>query len=119
MTETTPPPAGAPLDFEGLVVALLPLGPYHAALEPMVADLARIAALNDQLNAAFRRIADRSGFAAGGTVHREHLAEDAEAVHTFFEYVHFASPAFLGSVGEWPLGGVRSAATEEPGGVRG
>ena len=55
---------------------------------------------------AFRRIAERSGFPEGA-VEREHLAEDAEAVHTFFEYVYFASPGFLGSVGEWPLGGVR------------
>lgn len=101
------PPADAPLDFERLVVALLPLDPYHEELEPLVGDLARIAALNTQLNAAFHRIAARSGFAGGGAVEREHLAEDAEAVHTYFEYVYFASPAFLGSVGEWPPGGAR------------
>lgn len=115
MSETSP---DTPLDFEGLVIALLPLGPYHAALEPMVADLARIAALNTQLNAAFRRIAERSGFPAGA-VHREHLAEDGEAVATFFEYVHFASPSFLGSVGEWPLVGQRPLADKASGGARG
>lgn len=102
-----PSPPEAPLDFQRLVAALLPLDPYHAALEPLTGDLARIAALNMQLNAAFTRIAERAGFAEGGTVAREHLAEDAGAVHSFFEYVHFASPAFLGSVGEWPLGGQR------------
>lgn len=101
------PSNAAPLDFRALVVALLPLDPYHAALEPLVDDLARIAELNDQLNGAFHRIAERSGFAAGGQVHREHLGEDATAVHAFFEYVHFSSPAFLKSVGEWPVGGAR------------
>ncbi|MFG1300827.1 hypothetical protein V5F49_13625 [Xanthobacter sp. V3C-3] len=105
-TDTAPAAPAAPLDFEGLVNALLPLDPYRHGLEPLVADLARIAALNVQLNAAFRRIAERSGFPQG-EVGREHLAEDAEAVHTFFEYVYFASPGFLGSVGEWPLGGAR------------
>lgn len=98
------PPA---LDFHGLVVALLPLDPYHPALEPLIDDLARIAALNVQLNAAFHRIAARSGFGAGGEVRRAHLAEDATAVFAFLEYMHFASPSFLKSVGEWPLGGVR------------
>ncbi|MFG1247481.1 hypothetical protein [Xanthobacter flavus] len=115
MSETSP---DAPLDFEALVVALLPLGPYHAALAPMVADLARIATLNTQLNAAFRRIAERAGFPEGA-VHREHLAEDAEAVGTFFEYVHFASPSFLGSVGEWPLVGGRPLAGKASGDAHG
>lgn len=94
-----------PLDFRGLVVALLPLDPYHAALETLVDDLARIAELNVQLNGAFHRVAARAGFAAGGAVHREHLAEDGPAIHSFFEWVHFASPIFLKNVGEWPLGG--------------
>ncbi|MFG1345870.1 hypothetical protein V5F59_13320 [Xanthobacter autotrophicus DSM 431] len=103
----SPSDGGAAPDFAALVAALLPLDPYHEKLAPMVDDLARIARLNDQLNAAFRRIAERSGFAETGTVRREHLGAEAEAVHAFFEYVYFASPAFLGTVGEWPLGGVR------------
>ncbi|ABS66074.1 hypothetical protein Xaut_0823 [Xanthobacter versatilis] len=104
--ETVSAPA-APLDFERLVAAVLPLDHYHRELEPLLPDLVRIVQLNDQLNGAFRRIADRAGFAEGGEVERKHLGDDAEAVHTFFEYVYFASPAFLSTVGEWPLGGVR------------
>ena len=100
-------PAAAPLDFERLVAAVLPLDHYHRELEPLLPDLVRIVQLNDQLNAAFRRIAERAAFPEGGEVEREHLGEDAPAVHTFFEYVYFASPAFLSTVGEWPLGGVR------------
>ncbi|MDI4664680.1 hypothetical protein K9U40_10120 [Xanthobacter autotrophicus] len=100
-------PSAAPLDFERLVAAVLPLDHYHRELEPLLPDLARVAALNDQLNAAFRRIAARAAFTEGGEVERAHLGDDAETVHTFFEYVYFASPAFLSTVGEWPLGGVR------------
>lgn len=100
-------PAAAPLDFERLVAAVLPLDHYHRELEPLLPDLVRIVMLNDQLNGAFRRIAERAGFTEGGEIERAHLGEDAPAVHTFFEYVYFASPAFLSTVGEWPLGGVR------------
>ena len=100
-------PPVAPLDFERLVAAVLPLDHYHRELEPLLADLVRIVVLNDQLNGAFRRIAERAGFTHGGEIARAHLGDDAAAVHTFFEYVYFASPAFLSTVGEWPLGGVR------------
>ncbi|QIB34553.1 hypothetical protein [Ancylobacter pratisalsi] len=94
-------------DFKFLIAAILPLDPYHEGLEPLIDELARIAVLNDQLNAAFRRVAERSDFVAGGEITSAHLAEDATAIHAFFEYVYYASPAFLSSVGEWPLGGAR------------
>ncbi len=100
-------PVLADVDFKFLVAAILPLDPYHEGLQPMIGELARLALLNDQLNAAFRRVAERSSFVEGGEITNAHLGADATAIHAFFEYMYYASPAFLGSVGEWPLGGTR------------
>lgn len=94
-------------DGTALVAALIALSPYRAVLAPMTADIARVAQANHQIRAALRAVEARSAFARTGRLRRADLGPDRETLWAFLEHVRFASPAFLRSVGEWPVGGAR------------
>lgn len=101
------PVAGTAMDLGGLVAALVARSPYRDVLTPMLSDITRIARANTQLSAALADIARRSDFARTGVLRRSDLAAGAAPLSAFFEQVYFSSPAFLTSVGEWPVGGAR------------
>lgn len=82
--------------------ALVDASAYRAALTPIIAEVEQVALLNLQIRAALQALAARPGFTPAGLLRR--ASADERAVKAFLEYVAFASPAFLGSVGEWPLG---------------
>ncbi len=79
--------------------------PYRAMLEPIAADVERVALHNNQIQAALATLASQPGFRPGGWLRRP--GADERAVRAFLEFVAFASPAFLSSVGEWPMGQIR------------
>jgi hypothetical protein len=87
-----------------LVGAVIALCPYRRALAPMVDDIARVALVNDQIRAVLERVAERSRFAATGRVGKGDLGPDRAPLFMFLEYIRFASPSFLASVGEPPPG---------------
>lgn len=77
---------------------------YRSLLDPIAADLERIALDNVQVRAALDLLARRP--LPARRVWERPSPEEA-TVLAFLEYFAFASPAFLTSVGEWPLGQVR------------
>lgn len=83
---------------------LIARSPYRAMLEPITAEVERVAFGTHQIRAALETLAGAPAQARG--LLRRPGAEEA-AVCAFLEYVAFASPAFLTSVGEWPLGQIR------------
>jgi hypothetical protein len=99
------PVTGTNMDLGGLVAALVARSPYRDVLTPMLSDITRIALANVQLSAALADIARRSDFARTGILRRSDLG--AAPLSAFLEQVYFSSPAFLKSVGEWPVGGAR------------
>lgn len=120
MSLVAPPPASAPaaspvyapsmagqnLAAAGAVSAVLGAlvraSAYRAALAPILADVERVALLNLQVRGALEALAVRPGFAPAGLLRR--ACAEERTVKAFLEYVAFASPGFLSSVGEWPLG---------------
>ncbi|GAU83135.1 hypothetical protein [Bosea sp. BIWAKO-01] len=94
-------------DAERLVAALIGLSPYRAVLLPLLTDITRIARANRQIGAALAAVEQRADFAHTGRVRRSDLGPDRTALLGFLEYIRFASPDFLRSVGEWPVGGLR------------
>ncbi|KAB0266799.1 hypothetical protein [Microvirga brassicacearum] len=104
------PSAGStemPYDAEDLMRAIIAFGPYRAVLIPLCDEIARIGLGNRQIHAALHTVAERSGFAATGRLRRADLGPEAAPLRAFLEHIRFASPAFLRSVGEWPLGEAR------------
>jgi hypothetical protein len=97
----------APPDAEPLVAALIGLSPYRAVLLPLLADITRIARANRQIGAALLAVEARSDFTHTGRLRRADLGPERTALLGFLEYIRFASPDFLRSVGEWPVGGMR------------
>lgn len=107
-----PEPAAAtasppPQDGEALVAALIGLSPYRAVLIPLLADITRIARTNRQIGAALRAVEARADFSQTRRLRRADLGPERTALLGFLEYIRFASPDFLRSVGEWPVGGMR------------
>lgn len=94
-------------DGERLVAALIELSPYRAVLLPLLADITRIARANRQIGAALAAVELRADFARTERLRRADLGPDRTALFDFLEYIRFASPDFLRSVGEWPVGGMR------------
>ncbi len=101
------PVAGTNMDLGRLVAALVARSPYRDVLTPMLPDITRIALANAQLSAALADIAQRSEVAITGVLHRSDLGARSAPLSAFLEQVYFSSPAFLKSVGEWPVGGAR------------
>ena len=97
----------APYDPTALVGALIALGPYSKILMPLCDDIARIAQANHQMRAALDAVAKRSGFSRTGRLRKADLGPQAGELRMFLEYIRFASPDFLRSVGAWPTGGMR------------
>jgi hypothetical protein len=92
---------------DALVAALIELSPYRAVLQPLQSDIARIARANRQIGAALGVVEQRADFARTGRLRRGDLGPERTALLGFLEYIRFASPDFLRSVGEWPVGGMR------------
>ena len=111
MNEMTIPMRSLPnntlYDPVALVGAVIELSPYRKVLMPLCDDIVRVAQNNRQISAALHVIAERSGFREKGRLRRADLGPQAAVVSMFLEYIRFASPDFLRSVGEWPTGGVR------------
>lgn len=96
-----------PYDTEqhaALVDALILLSPYRSSLQPMAADIARIAHDNRQIRAALHVVSERCDFGGSGRLRRADLGAEADALFSFLDHIYYASPKFLGSVKEWPLG---------------
>lgn len=103
ISQPTPPGATtAPAALLGLFIAK---SPYRAMLAPIAVDVERVALNNTQIRAALATLASQPGFRPGGWLRRP--GADERAVLAFLEFVAFASPAFLSSVGEWPMGQIR------------
>jgi len=88
-----------------LVAAIVARSPYRRALTPMIGEITRIALANNQIRAALADVAIRSNFEATRTLGRRDLGPQRATLMSFLEYVYFASPAFLASVGEGPQEG--------------
>jgi SP family galactose:H+ symporter-like MFS transporter len=99
-----PTPTEKVAERDALVAALIELSPYRAALRPLEADIARIARANRQIGAALAAIEARTDFGRTGRLRRADLGPECTALLGFLEYIRFASPDFLRSVGEWPVG---------------
>lgn len=87
-----------------LMQQIIGLSPYRRALAPLGPQIVRIALANHQLRAALDRVADARVKSphGGAPLSRRALGPDAKLFLAFLEYVYFASPAFLASVGEGP-----------------
>lgn len=94
-------------DAEALLRAIIGFSPYRRVLAPLEADITRIALANRQVSSALAAVIERSGFTAGASLRRGDLGPEARIFAAFLEHIHFASPPFLKSVGEWPVGGRR------------
>lgn len=94
MSDPSEPEAAA------LLRAMIASSPYRDYLRPIEDDVVRVAFLNHQIRAALL-----SASAAGVRASRFSFRRgpDEKRVLSFLEYVAFASPGFLASVGEWPL----------------
>lgn len=97
----------SPQASEPLVAALIELSPYRAVLMPMLADITRIGRANRQIGAALAAVELRADFTHTRRLRRADLGPERTALLGFLEYIRFASPDFLRSVGEWPVGGMR------------
>lgn len=89
--------------------AVIGLGPYAGVLLPQLADISRIARGNHQVQRALQRVAVRAEFVHTGRLRRADLGADLPTLAAFLEHIRFASPDFLASVGEWPVGGNRDS----------
>lgn len=98
---------GVDHETTALIRAIIGFGPYQAALMPLVNDIARIAHDNQQVRLALQTVSARADFQHSGLLKRADLAEEASTLFAFLEHIRFASPGFLDSVGEWPVGGKR------------
>lgn len=83
-----------------LLRAMIASSPYRDYLSPIEDDVVRVSFLNHQIRAALL-----AASAAGVRASRFSLRRgaDEKRILSFLEYVAFASPGFLASVGEWPL----------------
>ncbi|MBN8945148.1 MAG: hypothetical protein J0H01_36940 [Rhizobiales bacterium] len=101
------PPIVEHLDAEALLRAIIGFSPYRRVLAPLHGDIVRVALANRQISSALAAVIGRSGFTAGATLRRQELGAEARIFAAFLEHIYFASPPFLKSVGEWPVGGRR------------
>tara|TARA_R110002020_G_scaffold27552_20_gene88874 strand:- start:225 stop:542 length:318 start_codon:yes stop_codon:yes gene_type:complete len=94
-------------DEEGgaLMAAIVAHSPYRRSLLPMLPRITRIALANNQIRAALAAVSERSSFGATGVLAKRDLGPERPTLMAFLEYIYFASPSFLSSVGEADLGG--------------
>ncbi|WP_428030752.1 hypothetical protein [Ancylobacter sp.] len=87
---------------DALLRAMIASSAYRDYLLPIEDEVVRVAFLNRQVREALLALS-----AAGGRTSRFSFGKrgpDEALLLSFLEYVAFASPGFLASVGEWPLG---------------
>jgi hypothetical protein len=102
-----PVPAQDGGEAQALLGAVLGFSPYRKALAPLLGEIARVALANRQVRAALAAVEQRADFRRTGRLSRADLGAQKAVLLAFLENVHFASPDFLRSVGEWPLGEIR------------
>ncbi|MGX1306407.1 hypothetical protein AB7M35_001127 [Amorphus suaedae] len=92
-------------DGAAMIAAIVAFSPYRRTLTPMLPDITRIALANNQIRSALAAVAERSNFAATRVIARRDLGPERATLLSFLEYIYFASPSFLDSVGEGSQGG--------------
>jgi hypothetical protein len=92
---------------EALVSAFIGLSPYRKAIAPLLGDITRIALANRQVGEALATVERRADFRRTGRLDLAGLGNEKAVILAFLEHIRFASPDFLRSVGEWPLGEIR------------
>lgn len=92
-------------DGAALMAAVVAHSPYRRALTPMLPDITRIALANNQIRSCLSAVSERSSFAATGVLAKRDLGPERATLMSFLEYIYFASPSFLNSVGEGAPGG--------------
>lgn len=102
---TQVPPQAAAAGPAALLGQFISKSPYRAMLAPIAAEVERVALQNVQIRTALETLAAQPGFRPGGMLRRP--GPEERAIRAFLEFVAFASPAFLSSVGEWPMGQIR------------
>ncbi len=92
-----------------LMAAIIAFSPYRKALANIEPQIVRIALENRQISAALTRLAAarQQRDVSAAPLKRAELGSDIRLFLEFLEYIHFASPAFLATVGEWPMEGKR------------
>lgn len=108
LSEPQAPDLGTPSSADtragAVLQAFIAKSAYRSMLEPISKEIERVAFENVQIRAALELLARNP--APPSRFWQRPRAEEA-VVLSFLEYVAFASPAFLASVGEWPLGQIR------------
>jgi hypothetical protein len=94
-------------DCAALVRAMIAASPYRRMLSDIEPQVVRVALLNDQIRAALARLVKEGRVPASSWRPFRRATADERILASFIEYLAFASPAFLASVGEWPLGARR------------
>ncbi|WP_158802563.1 MULTISPECIES: hypothetical protein [unclassified Acidisoma] len=87
-----------------LVRAMIAASPYRRFLRDIEQDVVRVALQNDQIHAILTRVAAQGRIPSGRWFSLRRPSADESILLSFLEYLAFASPSFLASVGEWPLG---------------
>jgi hypothetical protein len=87
-----------------LVRAMIAASPYRRFLRDMEQDVVRVALQNDQMRSSLTRVAAQGCVPSGRWLSFQRPSADERILLSFLEYLAFASPSFLASVGEWPLG---------------
>ncbi len=92
-----------------LMAAIIAFSPYRKTLVQIEPQIVRIALENRQISEALKRLATarEQRDARTSPLKRAELGSDMRLFLEFLEYIHFASPAFLATVGEWPMEGKR------------
>lgn len=106
IVSTTAEPINAE-QMEQLILAVIALSPYKIHLQPMARSIARTAHQNHQIDCAARDVVERCGGRVPQTLGNRELGPQKHTFLTYLEHTYFASPAFLKTVGEWPVGGPR------------
>ncbi len=94
-------------DCAALVRAMVAASSYRRMLSDIEPEIVRVALLNDQIRAALGRLVKEGRVPASPWLRFRRPNADERILISFIEYLAFASPAFLASVGEWPLGARR------------
>lgn len=103
----TDAPVISPEQMEQLMLASIALSPYAEHLQPMAKTIALVASQNHQVRCAAQNVVQRCGGQVPNALTKQHLGPEKHTLFTYLEHTYFASPAFLKTVGEWPVGGPR------------
>lgn len=83
-----------------LLHSLIALSPYRDNLHTLHGQIVQVACDNQQVSQALLRVQQRVRFQEGMRLRLGHLGSDRSLLMTFLEHIHYASPAFMRSVGE-------------------